>query len=209
MGALSFDQSGQGEFEMTLADVQNLAINLGYVKASVPASKPLAARATMGPFFDQYGVKAFSTFKQKFFQEPLVPISPGGVPMKSKAKEEVKEVKAVVVVKPEDIPPVSQYEELLGKFKDLKWRIISRPGGATMKPTDWYRLEACSQQASAGDNETEKPMWAAHGGLDFNGRESWDQWAALKGKSKDDAKQEFCRVWAEAHADPKANFRMY
>lgn len=48
---------------------------------------------------------------------------------------------AIVHVKPEDIPPVSKFEELAGSFKDLKWRIISRPGGATMKPTNYYRLQ--------------------------------------------------------------------
>jgi hypothetical protein len=82
---LSFDQSGKGEVPMTLADVQEIALGLGYAKEGVAASKPLGARVTMGPFFDQYGVKAFSNFKKKFFDEPLVPIGPGGTPMAAKS----------------------------------------------------------------------------------------------------------------------------
>jgi len=30
-----------------------------------------------------------------------------------------------------------------------------------------------------------------------------------QGKTQEEAKQFFCLVWAEAHADPKANFRLY
>jgi hypothetical protein len=46
-----------------------------------------------------------------------------------------------VTVNPEDIPDVSKYPELSNSYKNLKWRVISRPGGATMKPTDFYRME--------------------------------------------------------------------
>jgi hypothetical protein len=81
---LSWEQSGKGEVPMTLADVQEIALQLGYVKEGVAATKPLGARVTMGPFFDQYGVKAFSNFKKKFYAEPLVPIAPGGTPMAAK-----------------------------------------------------------------------------------------------------------------------------
>ena len=45
-----------------------------------------------------------------------------------------------VEVKPEDIPSVDKYEELKASYPSQKWRIISRPGGATMKPADFYRL---------------------------------------------------------------------
>eukprot|EP00959_Pyramimonas_sp_CCMP1952_P336490 7045782-Pyramimonas_sp.AAC.1 len=142
--------------------------------------------------------------------------------------------KKPVLVKPEDIPDVSQYEDLVSKYKGLKWRIISRPGGATMKPTDYYRLEgktstlpwsdgvtgqrfyttctslhvmklnedsdipinrrssdiiscvrlgsttAAVKQVEKGDNTEEKPMWAPRGGLDFDGREAWDNYEAIK-----------------------------
>lgn len=36
------------------------------------------------------------------------------------------------------------------------------------------------QQATAGDNATERPMWAEKGGLDFEGRARWDAWTNFK-----------------------------
>jgi hypothetical protein len=33
--------------------------------------------------------------------------------------------------------------------KALKWRLIQRPGGAFIKPDDWYRLYAAVSQARA------------------------------------------------------------
>ena len=45
-----------------------------------------------------------------------------------------------MTVNPEDIPDISKYEDLSSSYKTLKRRVISRPGGATMKPTDFYRL---------------------------------------------------------------------
>jgi hypothetical protein len=33
--------------------------------------------------------------------------------------------------------------------KELKWRLIQRPGGAFIKPDDWYRLHAASMQVRA------------------------------------------------------------
>lgn len=197
---------------MAIQDVQQLALELGFVKDEVDPAKPIAARVNMKDFFDMYGVKSLSVFKKRFFDEPLVPLSPGSTPMKPPSKgkdgEEAKKKKRVKVDE-KDIPEVSRYDELVESYEGLKWRIISRPGGATMKPTDFYRLKACVNQVTQGDQETEKPMWAAHGGLDFDGREAWDCWNELKGMSAEDAKKEFCLVYAEAHADRPANFRMY
>lgn len=50
------------------------------------------------------------------------------------------------------------------------------------------RLYGLAQQASAGDNTTERPMWAEKGGLDFEGRARWDAWAAVKGLEAEQAK---------------------
>jgi acyl-CoA-binding protein len=36
------------------------------------------------------------------------------------------------------VPDVSQFASLAASFESLKWRIIPRPGGATMKPDDYY-----------------------------------------------------------------------
>lgn len=33
-----------------------------------------------------------------------------------------------------------EFEDLVGKYEELKWRIISKPGGATVKPDDFYVL---------------------------------------------------------------------
>jgi hypothetical protein len=81
---LSFEQSGQGELPITLAHVQKLALDLGYVKEGASPTKPLGARVDMKSFFDAYAVKAFSPWKLKFCAEPLVAIGPGGVPMRVK-----------------------------------------------------------------------------------------------------------------------------
>ena len=33
--------------------------------------------------------------------------------------------------------------------KGLKWRLVARPGGAFIKPDDWYRLYAAANQVRA------------------------------------------------------------
>ena len=90
----------------------------------------------------------------------------------------------------------------------MAWRIIPRPGGATMKPDAWYELYAASSQAKSGDVQGEKPMWAATGGLDFDGREKWEAWKKLEGKSPAEAKLAFCAVYGRAMGDRAANFRV-
>lgn len=209
MPSFSFEHSGQGEVPIETSDLQQAAVNLGYAKPGVDNSKPLPARADMKAFLGAYGCNAVSMFKKKFYSEVLTPVGPGGkfiskTPKKAEVVEEV-----LVTVNEEDIPDVSRYDELVGSYPDLKWRMISRPGGATMKPIDFYRLGGAKSQVEEGDNTTEKPMWAATGGLDFNGREAWDQWVKFKGLSTDDAKKAFCKVYAEAQANPKANFRQF
>jgi hypothetical protein len=56
-------------------------------------------------------------------------------------KEEAQVEAVEVEVDPKDIPDVSKYEQLSSTYEDLKWRIISRPGGATMKPLNFYRMK--------------------------------------------------------------------
>ena len=48
--------------------------------------------------------------------------------------------------------PVTQFQaksEAAHWDKELKWRLIQRPGGAFIKPDDWYRLYAASMQVRA------------------------------------------------------------
>lgn len=56
------------------------------------------------------------------------------------------------------------------------------------KRLSMYRLYGLAQQATTGDNNTERPMWADKGGLDFEGRARWDAWAAVKGLDAEQAK---------------------
>lgn len=62
-------------------------------------------------------------------------------------------------------------------------------------------------QAEEGDCNHEKPIWDAHGSLDWHGRECWEAWNALKGMSAKDAKEGFCKVYAEALHNHSNNFR--
>lgn len=49
-------------------------------------------------------------------------------------------------------------------------------------------------QATKGDNDTERPMWAEKGGLDFEGRARWDGWTAVKGMPQAKAMLQFVKV---------------
>ena len=49
-------------------------------------------------------------------------------------------------------------------------------------------------QAAHGDNDTERPMWAEKGGLDFEGRARWDAWTERKGMKPPRAKVLFVQV---------------
>eukprot|EP00887_Chlorella_sp_A99_P003642 scaffold7.g3642.t1 len=90
-----------------------------------------------------------------------------------------------------------EFAALVEKYEKLNWRIISKPGGATVKPDDFYTLYGYHMQATQGDNTGERPMWAEKGGLDFEGRARWDAWTAVKGVSTDKAKLEFVRTYYE------------
>lgn len=38
------------------------------------------------------------------------------------------------------VPPVSDYDTLAADWTDKKWRMLPKPGGAVMKPEDWYLI---------------------------------------------------------------------
>jgi acyl-CoA-binding protein len=99
-------------------------------------------------------------------------------------------------------PPPQSYDAaefpaLAAKYEKLAWRIISKPGGATVKPEEFYALAALAAQATAGDVAGERPMWAEKGGLDFEGRARWDAWAAVKGTPAAKAKADFVKQYYE------------
>lgn len=99
----------------------------------------------------------------------------------------------------------SEFPALAEAYEKLNWRIISKPGGATVKPPEFYILYSYHQQATKGDNNEERPMWAEKGGIDFEGRERWDAWDKLKGTDTKTAKLEFVKNFYEF--SPKALYK--
>ncbi|DBA78260.1 TPA: hypothetical protein ACH3X2_008213 [Trebouxia sp. C0005] len=91
----------------------------------------------------------------------------------------------------------SEGEALASKYEKLNWRIISKPGGATVKPDEFYILYGYYMQATKGDNQEERPMWAEKGGLDFEGRAKWDAWTAIKGTPGNKAMLSFVKSFYE------------
>ena len=95
-------------------------------------------------------------------------------------------------------------------------------------------MAGAKQQVDNGDVTGDKPMWAATGGLDFDGRERWEAWnklqvrlrcfgmakpeahpsrslrrARCQGMSKADAQKAFCEAYGRAQSRPDDNFRKY
>ncbi|KAK9863274.1 hypothetical protein WJX84_001796 [Apatococcus fuscideae] len=90
-----------------------------------------------------------------------------------------------------------EYEQLAEKYQKLNWRIISKPGGATVKPDEFYSLYGLQMQAEKGENTTERPMWAEKGGLDFEGRAKWDAWTSYKGMATAKARLQLVKEYYE------------
>lgn len=94
-----------------------------------------------------------------------------------------------------------EYEELKTGYESLKWKLIRKPGGQSVKYEAYYRLYGLHMQAEQGDNATDRPEWAEKGGIDFAGRAKWDAWKALAGKSRKDAKHDFVKEFYEFSPD--------
>ena len=94
-----------------------------------------------------------------------------------------------------------EYEELKTGYESLKWKLIRKPGGQSVKYEAYYRLYGLHMQAEQGDNATDRPEWAEKGGIDFAGRAKWDAWKALAGKSREDAKHDFVKEFYEFSSD--------
>ena len=63
-----------------------------------------------------------------------------------------------------------EFDRLSAHFSALKWKLIQKPGGQTVKFDSYYHLWALVQQAREGNCTSERPSWAANGGIDFHGR---------------------------------------
>jgi len=82
--ALDFELSGQGETvagAFALKDVQQAAVDAGFVKSDVGPEKPLAQRADLAAFFKTLGVSSLSGFKRRFYAEKLPKPRPGMTPL--------------------------------------------------------------------------------------------------------------------------------
>lgn len=98
----------------------------------------------------------------------------------------------------------ADFDRLAAALEGLKWRMVQKPGGASVRPDPYYQLLALLRQARKGDAQGERPMWAATGGIDFDGRQRFDAWAALKGLGGEEAKVRYVRLFHEF--TPKALF---
>ena len=95
----------------------------------------------------------------------------------------------------------SEFDQLSKVFEGLKWKLVQKPGGQTMKYDSYYHLWALAQQARVGDCTSERPSWAANGGIDFNGRAEWDAWSELSGSEPDNCQVNFVKTFYEFSPD--------
>ena len=133
-------ESGRGQSSITLEDVQATAIASGFAKANVDNRKPLRCREDLHAFFSAYGVKAFTPFKQLFETRRLLPPGEGGFADSCASSETSDLDSAATSASAVEPMPIERYDELSSSFDKLKWRLHARPGGATTRPDDFYRL---------------------------------------------------------------------
>ena len=169
---LSFDQSGSGAVScgpLTLPEVQQLCCDCGFVKPGVAESKPLVLRADTAAFFKTLGVNSLSAFRELFYNSRVAQPKPGQAPPPPAPKKQAAApaVRALLPMlarqsasvahasppaqessgaKPTfSVPDVKEYASLAESYENLKWRVIPRPGGATMvRAADPQTVLACS-----------------------------------------------------------------
>jgi hypothetical protein len=72
--AIDFELSGLGPSaaeDISLEDIREAAVECGFTKPGVPASKTNAQRANLTTFFKTLGVTSLSGFKKRFHAEKL------------------------------------------------------------------------------------------------------------------------------------------
>ncbi len=71
----------------------------------------------------------------------------------------------------------------------------------TRTHTRTHALWALVQQAREGDCTSERPSWAANGGIDFHGRAEWDAWSEVSGLELQECKHKFVKAYYEFSPD--------
>ena len=94
-----------------------------------------------------------------------------------------------------------EFDRLSAHFSALKWKLIQKPGGQTVKFDSYYHLWALVQQAREGNCTSERPSWAANGGIDFHGRAEWDAWSDVSGLELQECKLRFVKAYYEFSPD--------
>ena len=82
---ISFEQSGRGPLQFGLPEVSELAVQHGFVKTDVAAHAPPALRADLAAFFKAFECNALSSFRKRFCEQPLEPVSPATLKVTSDA----------------------------------------------------------------------------------------------------------------------------
>ena len=200
MGALTFAQSG-GAVHPTLDDVAELALEYGYEKKPPrPSQSKPSQRADMAGFFTEYGVKAFSPWREMFVRAPMLPPDEHRAAVE-KAEKEVEEVV---------IPDVTdeEYEEAAKEFDavEKKWKLFKKPGGAAVKSDLYYSSTGAKSQVEKGDCTEEEPQWDEKGAIDYAGKLVWGGYKQHQGKTTAEAKAIFVKLLRDAQADKKNNF---
>jgi AP-3 complex subunit delta-1 len=84
--------------------------------------------------------------------------------------------------------------------------VYRRPGGIALKPLLYYDIKGAKKQVNNGDVMVSCPQWNEVGAVDYVGKAEWGSYNKWKGKTTDQAKAVFCKLFKSAMADPKSNF---
>mmetsp|Transcript_1844 Transcript_1844/g.3044 ORF Transcript_1844/g.3044 Transcript_1844/m.3044 type:complete len:101 (+) Transcript_1844:33-335(+) len=86
--------------------------------------------------------------------------------------------------------------DLEARFKKAAWLIANGPKQDGVTNEEKLKVYGLYKQATQGDNTTSQP-WA----VQLEARAKWDAWNANKGKSKEEAMQEYIDLLASGQKD--------
>ena len=243
--ALDFELSGQGETvagAFALKDVQQAAVDAGFVKSDVGPEKPLAQRADLAAFFKTLGVSSLSGFKRRFYAEKLPKPRPGMTPLvhekvspravfPSSSRNRTRSRRSRPSRPPTrpTKPNLPSLDRTSPRKRRSRGPCLPCPSSDPRGGVDGEEAAHAPQARRRGDEAgglvralgrsnkssaaipRREPMWAPHGGLDFDGRERWEKWERYKGMDADAARLEFVKAYGKAMSEERAklNFRAY